>query len=201
MTQHLYQEDIGPYTMPFTDLGQPTFTFLHLQQLPQDPQQLITMYTAMSDPQAVQPMTVSRKRQLSPGQGTQQVAKKHTLAVQKAKKAITAAQFGTKPLSTRKPVKKATQSQTQTMTPEVQQLIADLIMRGPDTPHTKKSTAATSTGQPTTASSMTKITASMSTGTQLHQKSAMVTIPDLLQIISIDDDEPTPTMDVTVTMM
>ena len=32
MMHHLYQEDIGPYTMPFTDLGQPTFTFPHLQQ-------------------------------------------------------------------------------------------------------------------------------------------------------------------------
>ena len=49
------------------------------------------MYAAMSDPQAVQPMTASRKRQLSAGQGTQQVAKKHTSAVQKAKKALTAA--------------------------------------------------------------------------------------------------------------
>ena len=94
-------------------------------------------------------------------------------------------------------MKKATQSHTQIMTPEVQQLIADLIMRGPDVQHTKKSMAATSTGQPTAAVSMTKITASMSTGTQLSQKPAMVTVPDPSQIISIDDDEPTLTTDVT----
>ncbi len=201
MMRHLYQEDIGPYAMPFADPGQPTFAFPHLQQLPQDLQQLITMYAAISDPQAVQPITMSRKRQLSLGQGTQQVAKKHTLAIQKAKKAITAAQFGAKLLSTHKPVKKATQSQTQTMTPEVQQLIADLIMRGPDMPHTKKSTAVTSTGQLTMATSTTKITTSMSTGTQLHQKAAMVTIPDPSQIISINDDEPTLTTDATPMVM
>ena len=177
------------------------FTFLHLQQQPQDPQQLITMYSAVPDPQAAQPMTMSRKRQLSPGQGTQQVAKKHTLAVQKVKKAITAAQFGAKLLSTHKPVKKATQSQTQTMTPEVQQLIADLIMRGPDTPHMKKLMAVTSAGQLTVATDMTKITALMSTGTQLHQKPAMVTVPDPLQIISINNDEPTLTTDVTPMVM
>ncbi len=60
------------------------FIFPHLQQQPQDLQQLITMYAAMSDPQAVQSSTASRKRRHSAGQGTQLVAKKHTLAVQKA---------------------------------------------------------------------------------------------------------------------
>ncbi len=83
------------------------------------------------------------------------------------------------------------------MTPEVQQLIADLIMRGPDVPHTKKSMAVTSTGQPTVAASMTKITALMSTGTQPHQKPATVTAPDPSQIISINDDKPTLTTDVS----
>ena len=58
------------------------------------------------------------------------------------------------------------QSQTQTMTPEVQQLIADLIMRGPDAPHMKKMMAVTSTGKLTAAVSTTKITATTSTGTQ-----------------------------------
>ncbi len=87
--------------------------------------------------------------------------------------------------------------QTQTQTPEVQQLVADLIMRGPDAPHTKKMMAATSTGKPTVAASTTKITAMMSTGIQPHQKPAMVTAPDPLQIISIDDDEPTLITDVT----
>ncbi len=197
MMHHLYQEDIGIYAMLLADPGQPTFTFPYLQQQPQDLQQFITMYLAVPDPQAVQPMTASRKRQLSLGQGAQQVTKKHTSAIQKAKKALAAAQFRTKPLSTCKPVKKATQSHTQTMTPEVQQLIADLIMRGPDAPHTKKSMAATSAGQLTTAVSMTKITASMSTGTQPQQKPAMVTVPDPSQIISINDNEPTLTTDVT----
>ena len=89
------------------------------------------------------------------------------------------------------------QSQTQMMTPEVQQLIADLITRGPDMPHMKKMMAVTSTGKLITAASMTKITAMMSTGTQPHQKPAMVTAPDLLQIISIDNDETTLTTDVT----
>ena len=91
MMHQLYQEDIGPYTMPLANPGQPAFIFPHLQQQPQDLQQLITMYAAMPDPQAVQPMTVSRKRRHSAGQGTQQVAKKHTSAIQKAKKALTAA--------------------------------------------------------------------------------------------------------------
>ena len=91
MMHHLYQEDIGPYAMLLADPGQPAFAFPHLQQQPQDPQQLITMYTAMSDPQVEQPMTASRKRRLSAGQGTQQVAKKHTLAVQKVKKTLAAA--------------------------------------------------------------------------------------------------------------
>ena len=158
------------------------------------------MYAAMSDPQAAQPMTASRKRQLSLGQGTQQVAKKHTSAIQKAKKALAAGRFGAKLHGTHKPVKTATQSQTQTMTPEVQQLIADLIMRGPDAPHTKKTMAVTSTGKLTVASSTTKMTAMTSTGTQPHQKLAMVTAPDPLQIISINDDEPTLTTDVTPMM-
>ncbi len=132
---------------------------------------------------------MSRKRRHLADQGTQPVAKKHTSAVQKAQKAIAAVQLRAKPLVTLKPVRTATQSQTQTITPEVQQLVADLIMKGPDMPHMKKMTAATSAG---------KLTATMSTKTQLCQKSAMVTIPDLLQIISIDDDdEPTLTMNVT----
>ena len=84
------------------------------------------------------------------------------------------------------------QSQTHTTTPEVQQLIADLIIKGPDTPHVKKMTAVTSAGKPT---------ATMSTKTQPCQKTAMVTIPDPSQIISIDDDEPTLTMNVTVMTM
>ncbi len=75
------------------------------------------------------------------------------------------------------------------MTPEVQQLIADLIMKGPDAPHMKKMTAATSAG---------KLTMTMSTKTQPHQKSAMVTIPDPSQIISIDNDKPMLTVNVTV---
>ena len=159
------------------------------------------MYTAMSDPQAVQPMTVSRKKRLSAGQGTQQVAKKHTSAVQKANKALTAARLGARLLIAHKPARTATQSQTQTMTPEVQQLVADLIMRGPDVPHTKKMTAVTSTGKPTMAASTTKVTATTSTGTQPCQKTAMVAVPDPLQIISINDDEPTLTTDVTTTTM
>ncbi len=91
MTHHLYQEDIGPYTMPLADPGQPIFVFSHMQQQLQDLQQLITMYAAMSDPQVAQPSTMSRKRSHSAGQRTQQVAKKYTLAVQKAQKAIAAA--------------------------------------------------------------------------------------------------------------
>ena len=112
MTLHLYQEDIGPYAMPLADPGQPAFVFPHLQQQPQDPQQLITMYAAMSDPQAAQSSTVSRKRRHSAGQGTQQVAKKYTLVIQKAWKAIAAAQLRARPLITHKPVRTATQSQT-----------------------------------------------------------------------------------------
>ncbi len=65
----------------------------------------------------------------------QQVAKKHTAAVQRAKKATTATmQFMMKPFAIRKPAKTATSSQGATTTPEVQQLIADLIQKGPD-PH------------------------------------------------------------------
>ncbi len=121
----------------------------------------------------------------------QPVAKKHTSAIQKAKKAIAAVKLGARPLITHKPTKTAIQSQTQTTTPEVQQLIADLIMKGPDLPHTKKMTAVTSAG---------KLAVTMSTKTQPYQKSATVTIPDLSQIISIDDDKPIPTMDITTTM-
>ena len=87
------------------------------------------------------------------------------------------------------------------MTPEVQQLTADLIMRGPDVPHMKKMTAVTSTGKPTVAASTTKVTATTSTGTQPCQKTATVTVPDPSQIISINDDEPTLTTDVTTTTM
>ena len=146
----------------------------------------------MPDPQAVQSLTASRKRRYLAGLGAQPVAKKYTSAIQKAKKAITAAKLRARPLITHKTAKTATQSQTQTMTPEVQQLVADLIMKGPDLPHTKKMTAVISAGKPA---------ATMSTKTQPCQKSAMVTIPDPSQIISIDDDKPTPIMDITTTMM
>ena len=78
------------------------------------------------------------------------------------------------------------------MTPEVQQLIADLIMKGPDMPHIKKMMAATSSG---------KLTMTMSTKTQPCQKTAMVTIPDLLQIISINGDELMLTVNVTIMTM
>ena len=87
------------------------------------------------------------------------------------------------------------------MTPEVQQLVADLIMKGPDAPHVKTLTAATSAGKPTIAMGTTKVTATMSTRTQPQQKTAMVTISDPLQIISIDDDEPMLTMNITVMTM
>ncbi len=90
MTCQLYQEDTGPYAMPLADPGQPAFIFPHLQQQPQDLQQLITRYAATPDPQVVQPTTASRKRRHSAGQGTQQVAKKHTSAIQKARKAVAA---------------------------------------------------------------------------------------------------------------
>ena len=66
-------------------------------------------------------------------------------------------------------------------------------------PHTKKTMAVTSTGKLTSAMGTTKVTATMSTRTQPHQKTAMVTIPDPSQIISIDDDKPTLTTDVTAT--
>ncbi len=91
MTHQLYQEDIGPYAMPLTNPGQPAFVFPHMQQQPQDVQQLLTMYTAMSELQVAQPTTASKKRRHSAGQGTQQVAKKHTLALQKAQKVVTTA--------------------------------------------------------------------------------------------------------------
>ncbi len=84
MMHHLYQEDIGIYAMPLADPGQSAFIFPYLQQQPQDLQQFITMYAAMSDPQVAQSLTTSRKRRHSAGQGTQPVAKKHTLAIQKA---------------------------------------------------------------------------------------------------------------------
>ena len=84
MTQQSYQADIGLYAWPLADPDQPAFIFPHLQQQPQDTQQLISMYTAAQDPQAAPPSTTSRKRWLSPSQGTQQVAKKHTSALQKA---------------------------------------------------------------------------------------------------------------------
>ena len=84
MTHQLYQANIGPYAWPLADPDQPAFIFPHLQQQPQDVQQLISMYAAVQDPQAAPPSTASRKRQLSPSQKTQQVAKKHTSALQKA---------------------------------------------------------------------------------------------------------------------
>ena len=84
------------------------------------------------------------------------------------------------------------QSQTQTMTPEVQQLVTDLIMKAPNAPHTKKMTAETSAG---------KQTMIMSTKTQPCQKSAMVIIPDPSQIIIINDDEPMLTTNVTAMTM
>ena len=90
MMHQLYQEDIRPYALPLADPGQPAFVFPHLQQQLQDVQQLITMYAAMPDPLAVPSMTMSKKRQHSAGQGTPQVAKKHTTAVQKAQKAVAA---------------------------------------------------------------------------------------------------------------
>ncbi len=95
----------------------------------------------------------------------------------------------------------ATQSQTQTTTPEVQQLVADLIMKGPDMSHARKPMTATSAGKPTVAMGMTKVAATMSTKTQPWQKTAMVTAPDPLQVISIDDDEPTLTSNVTAMTM
>ena len=95
----------------------------------------------------------------------------------------------------------AIQSQTQTMTPEVQQLVADLIMKEPDVPHVKKMMAVTSAGKLTAVTGTTKVTAMMSTRTQPWQKTAMVTIPDPLQIISINDDKPTLTMNVTAMTM
>ncbi len=67
MMHHLYQEDIRPYALLIADPGQPAFIFPHMQQQPQDPQQLIAMYAAISDPQVVQPMTTSKKRQHSAG--------------------------------------------------------------------------------------------------------------------------------------
>ncbi len=77
----LYEEDIRPYALPLADPGQPMFVLPHLQLQLQDVQQLMTMYTAMPDPQAVQPTTTSKKRQHSVDQGTQQVAKKHTTTI------------------------------------------------------------------------------------------------------------------------
>ena len=65
MMHHLYQEDIGAYAMLLADPGQPAFAFPHLQQQPQDLQQLITMYAAMSDPQVAQPMTEQEEKAFS----------------------------------------------------------------------------------------------------------------------------------------
>ncbi len=48
------------------------------------------------------------------------------------------------------------------------------------------------------AMGMAKVAVTMSTKTQSWQKTAMVTIPDPSQVISIDDDEPTLTSNVTV---
>ena len=62
MTCPLYQADIGLYAWPLADPDQPTFVFLHIQQQQQDAQQLISMYTAIQDPQVALPLTVSRKR-------------------------------------------------------------------------------------------------------------------------------------------
>ncbi len=47
---------------------------------------------------------------------------------------------------------------------------------------------------------MAKVVATMSTKTQPWQKTATATAPDLSQVISIDDDEPTLTLNVTVTI-
>ena len=168
-----------------------------MQQQPQDMQQLITMYAAMPDLQVVQPMTVSKKRWHSAGQGTQQVAKKHTSAIQKVWKAVAAVHFGTRPVTTHKPARTATQGQPQATMLEVQQLVADLIKKGPNAPCAGKLVTATSAGRLTAAMSMGKAAATMSTKIQSEQKMATVTAPDPSQVISIDDDKPMLTSNVT----
>ncbi len=62
MTHQLYQADIRPYAWPLADPDQPVFIFPHIQQQPQDVQQLINMYAAVQDPQVAPPLTMSRKR-------------------------------------------------------------------------------------------------------------------------------------------
>ncbi len=78
-----------------------------------------------------------------------------------------------KPSTIRKPAKTATLSQGATTRLEVQQLVADLIWKGPDPPHAGgpastasagKLTSAMSTGKPKAAASAGKLTAAMSTG-------------------------------------
>ncbi len=106
-----------------------------------------------------------------------------------------------RPVVTHKPVRTATQSQPQTTTPEVQQLVADLIMKGPNTPCAGKLVTMTSTGRLTSAMGTAKVAATTSTKTQPWQKTATATTPDPLQVISIDDDEPMLTSNVTAMTM
>ncbi len=128
-----------------------------------------------------------------------------------------------------KPAKTATSSQGTTTTPEVQQLVANLIQKGPDPPHTGgsvstvsagkltpamntrkpkaaagtgKLTATPSTGKPQVAVSIGKPTVMTSTKPAQPQQAAIkpVTTPDPSQVISIDDDDnPMPTPDMTAT--
>ncbi len=85
--------------------------------------------------------------------------------------------------------------------PKVQQLVADLIQKGPDAPCTGKLAAAISAGRPTAAMRMGKVAATTSTKIQPQQKMATATTPDLTQVISIDDDEPMLTSNVTAMTM
>ncbi len=199
MTHQLYQANIRPYAWPLADPDQPAFIFPHIQQQQQDAQQLISMYAAVQDPQVAPPLTISRKRWLSPSQGTQQVAKKHTSALQKAQKAVTAAWFGIKPFTSCKSVRTDTQGQSQTMTPEVLQLVAHLIQKGPDALCAGKPVVAISPAGPSAVMSTAKPTCSTSTTVQPWLKTATVTTTEPLFVISIEDDEPMLTLNVTTT--
>ena len=91
------------------------------------------------------------------------------------------------------------QGQTQIMTPEVQQLVAHLMQKGPDAPSTGKLMVMTGPTGASMTMGMAKPTHSVSTTAQLQLKMATAATEGPLIIINIEDDEPTLTLNVTTT--
>ncbi len=85
------------------------------------------------------------------------------------------------------------------MTPEVQQLVAHLIQKGPDALHAGKLVVVTFPAGPSAATSAAKPTPSMTTTAQPRLKPAAVTTIEPLFVISIEDNEPMLTSNVTTT--